>query len=107
MDGTNCRGWHVSTRPHNRKVVYHAPSKSWFVFHGTGAWADKTGNQDFSREIVAWRRSEDGVRFTPLAQATSGNGHSSSVDAVLAGDRIYLTAARFSYCGRKRASPGW
>jgi len=105
VDGENCRGWHVSTRPHNRKVVYHAPSKSWFVFHGTGAWADKTGNRDSSREVVAWRRSEDGVRFTPLAEATSGNGHTSSVDVVLAGDRIYLTAARFSYWRTKAGIP--
>lgn len=98
-------GWHVSTRPHNRKVVYHAPSKSWFVFHGTGAWADKTNHQDFSREIIAWRRSGDGVRFTPLAQATVGNGHTSSVDVVLAGDRVYLTAARFSYWRTKAGIP--
>ena len=105
VDDTNCRGWHVSTRPHNRKVVYHAPSKSWFVFHGTGAWADKTNHQDFSREIIAWRRSGDGVRFTPLAQATVGNGHTSSVDVVLAGDRVYLTAARFSYWRTKAGIP--
>lgn len=105
VDDANCRGWHVSTRPHNRKVIYHAPSRSWFIFHGTGAWADKTDNQDFSREMIAWRRSGDGVRFTPLAEATVGNGHTSSVDAVLAGDRIYLTAARFSYWRTKAGIP--
>ena len=44
VDGENCRNAHITTRPHNRKVVYHARSKTWLIFHGTGHWIDRLGN---------------------------------------------------------------
>lgn len=34
VDGENCRGAHVSTRPHNRKVIYHKGSDTWSVING-------------------------------------------------------------------------
>ena len=50
VDGDNCRGAHVTTRPHNRKVAYHMPSKTWFVFYGTGHWMDKLGDAGVEKE---------------------------------------------------------
>ena len=67
VDDEHCRGAHVSTRPHNRKVVYHAPSATWFVFYGTGHWMATLGDAGADREMMAWRSSEDGRTFTAHA----------------------------------------
>ncbi len=105
VDGENCRGAHVTTRPHNRKVLYHVRSGTWFVFHGTGHWIDKLGDAGLGREVIAWRASRDGRTFTPLTSAVGGNGHSSSADALLVGNRIYLSHARFGYWRSKEGIP--
>ena len=105
VDGENCRGAHVSTRPHNRKVVYHAPSRNWFVFHGTGHWIDKLGDAGIEREMIAWRASRDGKTFSEFAPAAAGNGHSSSTDVLLVENRIFLTATRWSYWRLKAGIP--
>ncbi len=106
VDGEHCRGAHVSTRPHNRKVIYHGSSGTWFVFHGTGHWLDKLGDAGLGKEMLAWRASKDGQAFSSLAPAVVGNGHSSSADALLVGDRIFLTHARFGHW-RVKAGISW
>ena len=106
VDGENCRGAHVTTRPHNRKVVYHAPSGTWFIFYGTGHWLEDLGDTALDREMIAWRASGDGKTFSALAPAVVGNGHSSSTDVMLVGDRIYLTETRWGYW-RKKAGIPW
>ncbi|HIE30353.1 TPA: hypothetical protein EYP66_24095, partial [Candidatus Poribacteria bacterium] len=105
VDGENCRGWHVSTRPHNRKVIYHAPSQTWFVFYGTGHWMDKLGDAGLEKEMIAWRASKDGETFSALTPAVVGNGHSSSTDVLLVGDRIYLTETRWGFWRQKAGVP--
>ena len=69
VDGEHCRGAHVSTRPHNRKVIYHGSSGTWFVFHGTGHWLDKLGDAGLGKEMLAWRVSKDGQAFSSPAPA--------------------------------------
>jgi len=106
LDGENCRGAHVSTRPHNRKVVYHAPTKTWFVFYGTGHWTEKQGDAALDKEFIAYRTSADGRTFTPIAPAIAGGqGHSSSTDVLLVGDRIYVSEARFGHWRTKAGVP--
>ena len=105
VDGENCRGAHVSTRPHNRKVVYHATSGTWFVFHGTGHWTEKLGDAGSARELIAWRASKDGETFSPLAPAMVGNGHSSSTDVLMAGDRVFATTTRWGFWRQKAGQP--
>ena len=107
VDGENCRGAHVTTRPHNRKVVYDAAGGTWFVFHGTGHWVEKLGEAAVEREMIAWRASEGGVAFTGLAPAAVGNGHSSSSDVLLAGNRIFLTVTRWGYWRQKAGVPAY
>ncbi|MFC1635251.1 hypothetical protein ACFL5Z_10460 [Planctomycetota bacterium] len=105
VDGENCRGAHVTTRPHNRKVLYHVSSGTWFVFHGTGHWIDKLGDAGLGREVIAWRASRDGRTFNDLTSAVAGNGHSSSADILLVGNRIYLSHARFGHWRSKEGIP--
>jgi len=105
VDDENCRGAHVTTRPHNRKVVYHASSKTWFTFYGTGHWIDKLGDAGLEKEMIAWRSSNDGNTFSKLSPAVVGNGHSSSTDILLAGDRIFLTGTRWGYWRQKAGIP--
>ena len=105
VDGENCRGAHISTRPHNRKVVYHSPIGNWFVFYGTGHWMDKLGNAGGDKELIAWRASKDCKTFSAFAPAVVGNGHSSSTDVLLVGDRIYLTETRWGYWRQKAGIP--
>ena len=105
VDGENCRGAHVTTRPHNRKVVYHAPSETWFVFYGTGHWLDKLGDAGLEKEMMAWRASSDGQTFSAFAPAVVGNGHSSSADVLLVGNRIFLTETRWGYWRQKAGVP--
>ncbi len=107
VDGENCRGAHVTTRPHNRKVVYHAPSGNWFIFYGTGHWMDKLGDAGGDKEMIAWRCSKDGITFSEFAVAIAGQqGHSSSTDVLLVGNRIYLTETRWGYW-RQMAGIPW
>lgn len=105
VDGENCRGAHVSTRPHNRKVVYHASSGTWFVFYGTGHWTEKLGEVGTEREMIGWRASKDGESFGSLTPAVVGNGHSSSTDVLLAGDRIFVTQTRWGFWRQKAGIP--
>jgi hypothetical protein len=105
VDGENCRGAHVTTRPHNRKVLYHVRSDTWFVFHGTGHWINKLGDAGLGREVIAWRASPDGRTFSALTSAVVGNGHSSSADVLLIGNRIYLSHARFGHWRSKEGIP--
>ena len=88
VDGENCRGAHITTRPHNRKIVYHEPSGNWFIFYGTGHWLEELGDVGLNREMLAWRASRDGRTFSRFAPAVVGHGHSSSTDVLLVGDRI-------------------
>ncbi|MBT4485632.1 MAG: hypothetical protein HOC71_18350 [Candidatus Latescibacteria bacterium] len=106
VDGVNCRGAHVSTRPHNRKVSYHTPSKTWYVFYGTGHWTEKLGEEGARNELIAWRSSKDGKTFSSFAPAIIGNGHSSSTDVLLVGDRIYIANTRWGFW-RQRAGIPW
>jgi len=105
VDGENCRGFHVSTRPHNRKVVYHAPGRTWFIFYGTGHWMEKLGEEGGDRELIAWRSTRDGKTFTPFSPAIRGQGHSSSTDVMLTGDRLYASVTRFGYWRQKAGIP--
>ena len=57
VDGENCRGAHVSTRPHNRKVVFHKSSGTWFVFYGAGHWTEELGDEGRKKEMIVWRAS--------------------------------------------------
>ena len=107
IDGEHCRGAHVTTRPHNRKVVYDAAGGTWFVFHGTGHWLEKLGEAAIEREMIAWRASRDGKTFTGLAPAAVGNGHSSSSDVLLAGNRIFLTGTRWGHWRLKAGIPAY
>ncbi|MBW7997415.1 MAG: hypothetical protein FVQ81_12745 [Candidatus Glassbacteria bacterium] len=97
VDSTHCRSAHITTRPHNRKVVYHQPTGRWFLFYGTGDWDDTDESSGADKELIAWRSTTDGFSFSPHRTAVHGNGHSSSVDVILAGDSLYLTEARFGY----------
>jgi hypothetical protein len=105
VDGENCRGAHITTRPHNRKVLYHKPSKTWIIFYGTGHWIDVLGDKGNEKEMIAWRASKDGVTFTPHAPAVVGNGHSSSTDVLVIGKHIILSNARFGYWRSKAGIP--
>ena len=106
VDGEHCRGAHVSTRPHNRKVVYHEDSGTWFVFYGTGHWTEAEGEAGAAKENLLWRASADGgVTWGPAQLASDGNGHSSSACAVLWGDRVFLSNTRWGYWRRKAGIP--
>jgi len=106
VDGENCRGGHVTTRPHNRKVVYHASSKTWFIFYGTGHWMDRLGDAGGEKEMIAWRSSKDGKNFSELTPAVAGRqGHSSSTDVLLVGNRIFLTETRWGFWLQKANIP--
>lgn len=105
VEAEQCRGAHVTTRPHNRKVVRHGASGTWYLFHGTGHWIDQLGDAGLERESIAWRSSPDGVTFGPLVPAVVGNGHSSSVDVLLVGDRVWLTETRFGYWRSRAGIP--
>ncbi|MFC1558327.1 hypothetical protein ACFL40_03130 [candidate division KSB1 bacterium] len=106
VDGENCRGAHVSTRPHNRKVVYHIPTKTWFVFYGTGHWMEKLGEDGGQKEFIAWRSSVNGKTFSSFSPAIVGNGHSSSTDVLLVSNRIYIVNTRWGFW-RKKAGIPW
>ena len=108
VDGENCRGAHVSTRPHNRKVVYHGRSGTWFVFYGTGHWLEAGKEEEMApREMIAWRcSSDDGKTWSGMHRAVVGNGHSSSTDVLLSGDTIYMTGTRWGYW-RQKANILW
>ena len=105
VDGEHCRGAHVTTRPHNRKVVCHTPSGIWFVFYGTGHWMEKLGDAGSEKELIAWRASKDGENVSMFVPAVVGNGHSSSTDALLVDDRIYLTGTRWGFWRQKAGIP--
>ena len=107
VDGEHCRGAHVTTRPHNRKLVYHAPTGTWFVFHGTGHWSEvQKEDHAYAKEVIAWRSSKDGgTTWSKLRPAIVGNGHSSSADVLLLRDRIFVTETRWAYWRRKAGIP--
>jgi hypothetical protein len=105
VDGENCIGAHVSTRPHNRKIVYHKTSKTWFIFYGTGHWIDELGEEGVEREMIAWRASKDGRTFSDATPAVVGNGHSSSCDVLLIDEQIYLSNTRWGYWRQKAGIP--
>jgi hypothetical protein len=101
VDGENCRDYHLTTRPHNRKVVYYAPGRSWFVFYGLGRWQDRLGPAGYAKHVIVWRQSRDGTNFSALTPAVAGNGHSSSTDVILTGNRIYVLGYRRNYWQEK------
>ena len=94
VDGTSCRGWHVSTRPHNRKVVFHSPSNSWFIFPGTGAWADKMGDGANNGEFVG--SSPNAYRMQNRTPARNAN---TPFGAMLAdrGGRVLQSSLRLEF----------
>lgn len=100
VDSVHCRGAHVSTRPHNRKVIYHEGSDTWYVFYGTGHWmeTDPSNESLADQELIAWRSSTDsGATWSDHIAAIAGNGHSSSSCAILAGNTIYMSNMRWHY----------
>jgi hypothetical protein len=106
LDDTSCRGAHITTRPHNRKVLYDNSSQAWYVFNGTGHWLENGDENEMLRnEQIGWRTSRDGVTFGPFTPVAWGNGHSSSVDVILGDGRIYLAEARFGYWREKEGIP--
>ncbi|MDY6853850.1 MAG: hypothetical protein SWO11_03945 [Thermodesulfobacteriota bacterium] len=105
VDGKNCRSAHITTRPHNRKVLYHEPSRIWFIFYGTGHWIENLGEAGLKKEKIMWRASNDGQTFSSPISAVVGNGHSSSTDVLLVGDLIYLIQSRFGYWRSKEDIP--
>ena len=105
VDGENCIGAHVSTRPHNRKIVYHKTNKTWFIFYGTGHWTDKLGEMGVEKDMIVWRASKDGKTFSDASSAIVGNGHSSSCDVLLVDDCIYVSNIRWGYWRQKAGIP--
>lgn len=100
VDSEHCRGAHVSTRPHNRKVIYHAESNTWYIFYGTGHWMeiDPSNESLADEELIAWRSSTDGgITWSDHTSAIVGNGHSSSACAILTGNTIYISNMRWHY----------
>ncbi len=91
IDDKNIVGDHVTTRPHNRKVIYHAGSGYWYVFYGHG------GKDPDGKHRVSWRSSKDGINWSERHTAFEGNSHSSSLDVLLAGDKITVLISRPNY----------
>jgi hypothetical protein len=99
VDKSNVRRRHVSTRPHNRKIIYYPAGGYWFVFYGHG---DKDPD---GKHRISWRSSNDGIRWSKRHTAFEGNSHSSSVDVLLSGDRVIMLVFRPHYYREKAAIP--
>ena len=79
------RGGHLTTRAHNRHLVYHAPTDTWYAFVGTARAIVKK-----APGANALFTSSDGAAWRLRHVFCRGYGTSSSQDALLAGDTIYL-----------------
>lgn len=99
LDDENFIGFHVTTRPHNRKVIYHATSGYWFVFYGHGR---KDPDGVFR---TSWRSSKDGINWSRRHTAYEGNAHSSSLDVLLSGNKITALIYRPQYHREKAGIP--
>lgn len=99
IEGENIRGFHVSTRPHNRKVIYDPRSGYRFVFYGHG------GKDPDGRYRISWRSSKDGLKWSDAHTAFEGNAHSSSTDVLLTKDKISMLIFRPHYYRRKAGLP--
>ncbi len=99
IDNKNINHRHVTTRPHNRKVIYHQPSGYWFVFYGHG---EKDPDGVFR---ISWRSSKDGVNWSERRTLSEGNSHSSSLDVSVNGDCITLLLYRVQYYRKKAGIP--
>jgi hypothetical protein len=81
--------YHVTTRPHNRKLVYDPNTGNYFAFFGIGTDSD-------GRDRNRWKSSGNGVTWTSGGQAYyEGTGHSSSQDALYDGDKIVYLYFRY------------
>ena len=92
-------GGHVTTRPHNRKVIYHNPSGYWFIFYGNS----REGSDGVHRTF--WRSSKDGINWSERYTAYEGNSHSSSLDVVLSEDIITASIYRPEYYRKASGIP--
>ena len=97
IDDRNIKGVHVTTRPHNRKIIYYGGY--WFVFYGHG---DKDAD---GRHRISWRSSQDGINWSERHTAFEGNSHSSSLDVLLTGDRITALISRPDFYREKAGVP--
>lgn len=99
VDDGNVRRMHVSTRPHNHKVVYHKDGGYWYVFYGHG---DKDSD---GKHRTSWRTSKDGNQWSERHTAFEGNSHSSSVDVLLTDKKIAVLFFRPHYYREKAGIP--
>ncbi|MFQ6040253.1 MAG: hypothetical protein ACE5PV_05305, partial [Candidatus Poribacteria bacterium] len=79
------KGGHLTTRSHNRHLIYYAATGTWYAFVGTGKALVKEAagaNALFS--------SRDGKSWKLEHLFCRGYGTSSSQDALLVGENIYL-----------------
>ncbi len=97
IDDRNIVGDHVTTRPHNRKVIYHAAGGYWYVFYGHG------GKDPDGKHRVSWRSSKDGINWSERYTAFEGGSHSSSLDVMATDDKITALIFRPDYY-RERAN---
>jgi len=77
------KGAHMTTRPHNRHLIYHAGTDTWYAFVGTGKALDERGAN-------ALLTSRDGRTWKVQHLFCRGYGTSSSQDALLVGNKIFL-----------------
>ena len=78
-------GGHLTTRAHNRHLIYHARSGTWYAFVGTA-----TALVEDAAGANALFSSTDGVSWKLEHTFCHGYGTSSSQDVLLVGDKIYL-----------------
>ncbi|HDL01490.1 MAG TPA: hypothetical protein ENH23_04580 [candidate division Zixibacteria bacterium] len=91
VDNEHVQKNHVTTRPHNRKIIYDPSSGYWYVFYGHG-------NKDADGKYrISWRSSKDGVNWSDRHTLHEGNAHASSLDVLLSGDTITAMVFRPHY----------
>lgn len=91
IDDKNIVGDHVTTRPHNRKVIYYAASGYWYVFYGHG------GKDPDGKHRISWRSSKDGINWSERRTASEGNSHTSALDVLITGEKITALISRPNY----------
>ena len=99
VDKGNFKESHVTTRPHNRKVIYHASSSYWYVFYGNGR------REPEGEPRICWKSSKDGIHWSKRHTAYEGNCFSSSVDVLLTGDKITMLIFRQFYYRKAAGIP--
>ena len=74
---------HVTTRAHNRHLIYYPVTGTWYAFVGTG-------DALYERGANALFTSQDGEKWNLKHLFCHGYGTSSSQDAILFKNQIYL-----------------